>query len=71
MKTLKLPGYSRFKDWFPKRLYRHNAPRPGKEVYKVYGASTNRFLFSPLNMMRRKLNEFERLKLLAPNVPVF
>ena len=65
--TLKLSNDARFKHWFPKRAVRHNCPRPGAEVYKLYGASTVRYQCSPLNTMRRRLNDFERLR--VTNMP--
>ena len=46
--SIKLSGDYRFKNWFPKRVYRHHEPRPGADVYKLYGASTNRYMNSPL-----------------------
>ena len=67
--TLKLSSDLRFRDWFPKRTVRHNLPRSGAEVYKLSGASTVRYQNSPLNRMRRLLNDLEKKKL--PNVPVY
>ena len=41
----------------PDYSHRHYEPRAGSELYKVYSGNTNRCLFSPINYMRRKLNE--------------
>ena len=60
--SVRLSSDSRFKSWFSKRTARHNETRDGAEVYKLYGASTVRFQNSPLNKMRRYLNELELLK---------
>ena len=48
---------SHFSTWFPHRLYRSQADLRSREKYKVYRASSERYLDSPLNLMRKKLNE--------------
>ena len=53
----KMVESSRFSTWFPLRLYRSQADFRSKEKYKVYKASSERYLNSPLNMMRKKPNE--------------
>ena len=54
--AIKLSESTRFASWFPLR----NCQRQGlrrTEKYQVKSASTQRYYKSPLNMMRRKLNE--------------
>ena len=53
----KMSESARFASWFPLRLYRGNIRPRNMERFKVYKASTKRYLKSPLNVMRRKLNE--------------
>ena len=53
----KLSQDNRFASWFPLRAHRHNQPRPGSEKYKIFHSSTARYFRSPLNMMRRCLND--------------
>ena len=65
----KLSNSHDFKHWFPRRVYRHHQPRPGQELFKVYGGTSERYLKSPLNAMRRALNnEIAALASLAPIV---
>ena len=47
----------RFASWFPLRLYRGSMATRKNEKYKVYKSTTERYLNSPLNAMRKKLNE--------------
>ena len=47
----------RFSTWFPLRLYRNQSGFRSREKYKVCKPSSERYLKSPLNMMRKKLNE--------------
>ena len=54
----------RFAHCFPRRLYRDGVQIRRTEKYKIYKASTGRCLNSPLNLMRRKLNELDELGLL-------
>ena len=55
----KMSREPRFASWFPLKPIRRNQPRAGyKELYKLHSASTGRYLNSPLNLMRRKLNCF-------------
>ena len=49
----------RFNSWFPKRLASREGLRQ-MDVYKLYPSHTERYLKSPLNRMRRKLNELLR-----------
>ena len=54
----KISENPRYTTWFPRRLHR----RPGlrvQEKYKVYSASTERYRKSPLNTMRRELNNLQ------------
>ena len=46
----------RFASWFPRQLNRRLGLRR-TEAYKLYPANTERYLKSPLNRMRRKLND--------------
>ena len=46
----------RFAAWFPRSLARRHGLR-GQNPYKSFPANTERYLKSPLNRMRRKLNE--------------
>ena len=55
----KLSESSRFRTWFPKKLARREGIR-SSETYKLYPSNTERYLKSPLNRMRRKLNELMR-----------
>ena len=55
----KMSENKRFSSWFPLRLYRAGVDIRRKEKYKVYRASTGRCLNSPLNLMRRRLNEMQ------------
>ena len=57
--AVKMSESSRYSQWFPLRLYRNNVNIRTREKYKIYRASTGRCLNSPLNLMRRKLNEIE------------
>ena len=57
--AIKMSESNRYAHWFPLRLYRDGVTVRRKEKYKVYRASTGRCLNSPLNLMRRKLNELE------------
>ena len=57
----KMSESSRFAAWFPLRLYRGNIETRNKEKYKIYKSTTERYLDSPLNAMRRKLNELALL----------
>ena len=54
----KMQQSSRFAHWFPLRLNRRPDLRPTGEKFKVYRAASERYARSPLNVMRRKLNEF-------------
>ena len=56
----KLSENPRFDSWFPKRLARREGLRQ-LEVYKLYPAHTERYLKSPLNRIRRKLNELLKI----------
>ena len=56
----KLSSNSRYSSWFPKKVYRHHSPRPGAETYKLYPTTTERYLKSPVNSMRRLLNDLFR-----------
>ena len=53
----KMSESRRFSEWFPLRLYRGNTSIRKTEKYKVYMSTTERYLKSPLNVMRRRLNE--------------
>ena len=55
--TDKMINNVRFACWFPLRLYRGNIRPRGSEKYKIYHSHTERYLNSPLNVMRRKLNK--------------
>ena len=50
----------RFLHWFPKLAVRRSGLR-NYDTYKLYPANTERYLKSPLNRMRRKLNELYRI----------
>ena len=58
----KMSESSRFTSWFPLRLYRGDYEIRSREKYKLYRAASERYLVSPLNMMRRKLNEMNMLE---------
>ena len=55
----KMSENRRFSSWFPLRLYRAGVDVRRKEKFKIYRASTGRCLNSPLNLMRRRLNEMQ------------
>ena len=56
--ALKMSESRRFASWFPVKIARHNQPRTTHvERYKLHGGTTERYLNSPLNLMRRTLNE--------------
>ena len=63
----KISQDKRFAAWFPLRAARHNEPRLGSEKYKLARASCTRYLRSPLNMMRRRLNELNAAPIDTPN----
>ena len=44
---------------FPLRVDRRTGLRPSLEKFKIYPARTERYLKSPLNQMRRRLNELD------------
>ena len=48
-----------FSRWFPRRTERRQGLRH-LDIYKTYPATTERYMKSPLNRMRRKLNELFR-----------
>ena len=48
----------RYKCWFPLRLERRPDLRDTGEKFKIYHAITDRYANSPLNQMRRRLNDF-------------
>ena len=54
----KMHQSKRFAHWFPLRLNRRPEIRPTGEKFKIYHAASERYARSPLNVMRRKLNEF-------------
>ena len=54
--AVKMSESNRFAAWFPLNLYRGEMKLRRLEKYKVYYSSTERYLKSPLNMMRRYLN---------------
>ena len=49
---------NRFNTWFPLRLVRQEDLRDTRERYKIYPASSERYVKSPLNQMRRRLNAY-------------
>ena len=49
---------NRFSSWFPLRATRRTGLREAGEKFKVYTAHCSRYFNSPLNQMRRRLNEF-------------
>ena len=51
----------KFAHWFPLRLDRAGVTTRRSEKYKIYKSGTERCLKSPLNLMCRKRNEFDRL----------
>ena len=53
----KMSKSSRYASWFPLRLYRNNVGIRHEERYKIYWSSSERYLDSPLNAMRRELNK--------------
>ena len=54
----KMQQSSCFAHWFPLRLNRRPELRPTGEKFKVYRAASECYARSPLNVMRRKLNDF-------------
>ena len=60
--AVKMSESARYSSLFPRRLYRAGVTVRNPEKYKVYKASTGRYLNSPLNMMRRKLNDLEGIQ---------
>ena len=53
----KMSDNARYATWFPLRLNRGNFRPRISERYKVYPSNTERYLKSPLNIMRQKLND--------------
>ena len=49
---------NRFSAWFPLKPERRAGLRATGEKFKVYRANNSRYASSPLNLMRRKLNDF-------------
>ena len=50
----------RFVSWFPLRVVRRDSLRDSGEKYKIYPATRERYIKSPLNQMRRRLNDLNR-----------
>ena len=45
-----------FNVWFPLRVVRREDLRDTRERYKIYPATSEHYVKSPLNQMRRRLN---------------
>ena len=53
----KMSNNKRYSSWFPLRLHRRSQQPRNAEKYKVYPARNERYSNSPLNIMRRELNQ--------------
>ena len=53
----KMSESPRFSTWFPRQLYRGEVATRRREKFKIYPSTTERYKRSPLNQMRRRLND--------------
>ena len=51
----KMSESARYSAWFPKRVSGHSATLRHHEKFSLHSATTERYLNSPINIMRRKL----------------